>query len=126
LVTYFARYEEPESGFAAVVGRDSGLHRILLAVGRLGAGAGGPAHLHRGEEILRIVSGEVDVTVGQEPRRCRAGDVVILPVDVLHGFTTITETVMEVAAELNAAAANAPATCTPSSSRATLSPRLSG
>jgi mannose-6-phosphate isomerase-like protein (cupin superfamily) len=102
LVTYFARYEEPESGFAAVAGRDSALRRIVLAAGRLGAGEGGPTHLHHGEEILRIVSGEVDVTVGHETRRCRAGDVVIIPTDVLHLFTTITETAMEVVAELDA------------------------
>jgi hypothetical protein len=65
-VTYFARYEEPASGFATVAGRDDGLNRIVLAAGRLGAVEGGPIHLHHGEEILRILSGEVDVTVGHE------------------------------------------------------------
>jgi mannose-6-phosphate isomerase-like protein (cupin superfamily) len=101
-VTYFARYNEPESGFTTVAGRSNGLHRIVLAAGRLGAGEGGPTHLHHGEEILRILAGEVDVTVGDETRRCRAGDVVIIPTDVAHGFTTITETAMEVVAELDA------------------------
>jgi mannose-6-phosphate isomerase-like protein (cupin superfamily) len=101
-VTYFARYEEPASGFATVAGRDDGLNRIVLAAGRLGAVEGGPIHLHHGEEILRILSGEVDVTVGHETRRCGAGDVVIVPTDTPHGFTTITETAMEVVAELDA------------------------
>jgi uncharacterized cupin superfamily protein len=59
-------------------------------------------HLHHGEEILRILSGEVDVTVGSERRRCSAGDVVIIPTDTPHGFTTFTETTMEVVAELDA------------------------
>jgi mannose-6-phosphate isomerase-like protein (cupin superfamily) len=101
-VTYFARYKEPESGFATVAGRDDGLRRIVLAAGQLTAGEGGPIHLHHGEEVLRILSGEVDVTVGHETRRCGAGDVVIVPTDTPHGFTTITETTMEVVAELDA------------------------
>jgi hypothetical protein len=42
------------------------------------------------------------VMVGEETRRCSAGDVVIIPTDVLHGFRTITETTMEVVAELDA------------------------
>lgn len=82
-----------------VAGRSNGLHRIVLAAGRLDAGEGGPAHLHHGDEILRILSGEVDVTVGHETRRCGAGDVVIIPADVPHGFTTVTGTAMEVVAE---------------------------
>jgi hypothetical protein len=68
-VTYFARYHEPDSGFATVAGREDGLSRIVLA-GQLAAGEGGPVHLHHGEEILRILSGELDVTVAPERRRC--------------------------------------------------------
>ncbi len=40
--------------------------------------------------------------VGHQTRRCGAGDVVIVPTDTPHGFTTITETTMEVVAELDA------------------------
>jgi quercetin dioxygenase-like cupin family protein len=101
-MTYFEHYDEPESGFVTVAGRRNGLQRIVIAAGRLGAGEGGPAHLHHGEEILRILDGEVDVTVGEQTRRCGPGDVVIIPTDVLHGFTTLTETSMEVVAELDA------------------------
>jgi len=75
---------------------------MALAAGQLGPGEGGPLHLHHGDEILRILSGEVQVTVGSETRRCSAGDVVIIPTDTPHGFTTITETTMEVVAELDA------------------------
>jgi quercetin dioxygenase-like cupin family protein len=101
-MTYFRRYEAPASGFRSVAGRDEGLRRIVLAAGQLGAGEGGPLHLHHGEEILHILSGEVDVTVGSDTRRCSAGDIVIIPTDTTHGFTTITETTMEVVAELDA------------------------
>jgi mannose-6-phosphate isomerase-like protein (cupin superfamily) len=100
-VTYFARYRT-RIGFETIAGRNDGLRRIVLAAGQLGAGQGGPLHLHHGEEILHILSGEVEVTVGSENRRCLAGDVVIIPTDTPHRFTTITETTMEVVAELDA------------------------
>ena len=80
-VTYFAKYRTPAIGFDTIAGRDNGLRRIVLAAGQLGASEGGPLHLHHGEEILHILSGEVEVTVGSEIRRCLAGDVVIIPTD---------------------------------------------
>ena len=43
-MTYFARYQEPDSGFATVAGRYDGLSRIMLAAGQLGTGEGGPVH----------------------------------------------------------------------------------
>ena len=88
--------------FETIAGRNDGLRRIMLAAGQLGPSEGGPLHPHHGEEILHILSGEVEVTVGSETRRCAAGDVVIIPTDTLHRFTTITETTMEVVAELDA------------------------
>ena len=101
-MTYFAKYRTPAIGFDTIAGRNEGLHRIVLAAGQLGASEGGPLHLHHGEEILHILSGEVEVTVGSEIRRCLAGDVVIIPTDTPHRFTTITQTTMEVVAELDA------------------------
>jgi mannose-6-phosphate isomerase-like protein (cupin superfamily) len=101
-VTYFARYRTPAIGVDTIAGRDNGLRRIVLAAGQLGASEAGPLHLHHGEEILHILSGEVEVTVGSEIRRCLAGDVIIIPTDTPHRFTTITQTTMEVVAELDA------------------------
>ena len=40
-------------------------------------------HLHHGDEILRILSGEAVVQVGDEQRVCGPGDVVIIPADVV-------------------------------------------
>jgi mannose-6-phosphate isomerase-like protein (cupin superfamily) len=101
-MTYFARYRTPAIGFETIAGRNDGLRRIVLAAGQLGVSEGGPLHLHHGEEILHILSGEVEVTVGSEMRRCLGGDVVIIPTDTPHQFTTITETTMEVVVELDA------------------------
>jgi quercetin dioxygenase-like cupin family protein len=101
-VTSFQRAEGPPdglSGFRVVAGRDSGLRRLMFVVGNLPAGDHGPMHLHRGDELLRILDGELLVRLGDQRRMCRAGDVVVVPPDVLHGFRASTATTLEVVAE---------------------------
>jgi Cupin domain len=56
-------------------------------------------HLHTGEEIIRILSGELVVRVADQRRTCRQGDLAIIPPNTLHGFRVVTDTVMEVIAE---------------------------
>ena len=99
-MTYFSTFELPaDTGFRLVAGRAHGLQRLLLASGRLRAGDPGHMHLHAGDELLRILDGEVVVRVGDERRTCREGDVVVVPPNVLHGFRVVADTVMEVVAE---------------------------
>jgi mannose-6-phosphate isomerase-like protein (cupin superfamily) len=98
LMSFFSRYEEPGAGFRTVAGPEQGLTGFLVASGRLAAGEGGPPHLHHGDEVLRILSGELEVTVGDQVRLCGAGDIVAVPADTLHGFRTITEVRLEVVA----------------------------
>jgi mannose-6-phosphate isomerase-like protein (cupin superfamily) len=98
LMSFFSRYEEPGAGFRTVAGPEQGLTGFLVATGRLAAGEGGPLHLHHGDEVLRILSGDLEVTVGDEVRLCGAGDIVAVPADTLHGFQTITEVRLEVVA----------------------------
>jgi hypothetical protein len=100
-MTYFKSFEVPAAaGFQVVAGRPDGLQRLMVVSGRLPADGGrGPVHAHLGDEVLRIVSGEVVVRVGAERRRCRAGDVAVVPARVLHGFQVVKDTVMEVVAE---------------------------
>ena len=56
-------------------------------------------HAHLGDEVLRIISGEIIVRVGDERRLCAAGDVAVVPPNVLHGFQVVQDTLMEVVAE---------------------------
>jgi quercetin dioxygenase-like cupin family protein len=98
-MTYFTTFEAPDAGFRLVAGRPHGLQRLLVASGRLPAGQPGPMHLHAGDEVLRIVSGELIVRVGDQRRTCRVGDLVVIPPNTLHGFRVVSETVMEVVAE---------------------------
>jgi Cupin domain len=55
--------------------------------------------LHVGDEVIRILSGELTMPVGDERRTCRDGDVIIVPPNVLHGFRVVADTVVEVVAE---------------------------
>lgn len=71
----------------------------MFVVGRLAAGDDGPMHLHHGDEILRILEGELLIRVGEERKTCCGGDVVVVPPDVLHGFRARTDATLEVVAE---------------------------
>jgi hypothetical protein len=72
----------------------------MVVSGRLPAGnGGGPVPAHLGDEVLRIISGEIIVRVGDERRLCAAGDVAVVPPNVLHGFQVVQDTLMEVVAE---------------------------
>jgi hypothetical protein len=48
---------------------------------------------------LRVVSGRIRIRCGDQQRVCAAGDLVVVPPGVLHGFRVLEETVLEVVAE---------------------------
>lgn len=87
------------AGFRVLAGRDEGLGRILVAGGRLPTGDVGPVHVHEGDEVLRVVSGEMFVRCGDERRICGPGDLVVVAPLVPHGFRVVRTTVVEVVAE---------------------------
>jgi uncharacterized cupin superfamily protein len=71
-MTYFTTFELPHhAGFRLVAGHPHGLQRLLVASGRIPAGDPGRMHQHAGEEIIRVLSGELVVRVGDERRTCR-------------------------------------------------------
>jgi quercetin dioxygenase-like cupin family protein len=88
-----------QAGFRVVAGRSDGLSRLMFVVGHLPAGDHGPMHLHRGAEILRVVSGAILIRVGEQRKVCTDGDVAIVPPDTLHGFRADSDTTLEVIAE---------------------------
>ena len=49
-------------------------------------GHGAPLHLHSVEEVLRVLSGEARITVDDEEAIVLAGESVIIPAGVAHGF----------------------------------------
>lgn len=99
-MTLFERFEVPaQPGFRVLAGRDNGLARLLVASGRMAADDHGTVHLHAGDEVLRVVSGELLVRIGDERRHCGEGDIAIIPPNTWHGFRAITDTIIEVVAE---------------------------
>jgi quercetin dioxygenase-like cupin family protein len=99
-MTWFTRFQTPQApGFRVLAGRKDGVTRLLVASGRMAAGDHGAVHLHAGDEVLRIVNGELVVRVGDERRRCREGDIAIIPPNTWHGFHAVADTVIEVVAE---------------------------
>jgi quercetin dioxygenase-like cupin family protein len=88
-----------EAGFQVLAGRDDGLEKFMVVSGRLPAEDIGPVHVHEGDEVIRVVSGLVVVRCGDERRVCEAGDLVVVPPGVPHGFRAVRETIVEVVAE---------------------------
>lgn len=50
-------------------------------------GHGAPSHIHAVEEVLRVLGGRAVVWVGDEARDIEAGDSVLIPAGVKHGFS---------------------------------------
>jgi quercetin dioxygenase-like cupin family protein len=88
------------AGFTLLVGPTEGMTRLLLVRGLLPAGDRGWVHYHDGDEIIRVVRGEIEFLVGERRRRCRAGDLAVIPPRVGHGFMVGgADAVVEVIAE---------------------------
>jgi quercetin dioxygenase-like cupin family protein len=49
-------------------------------------GLGAPAHLHAVEEILTVLEGEAEIFVESEKHRATAGQSVVIPAGLKHGF----------------------------------------
>lgn len=49
-------------------------------------GLGAPAHLHAVEEILTVLEGEAEIFVESELQRATAGQSVVIPAGLRHGF----------------------------------------
>ena len=49
-------------------------------------GHGAPLHLHSVEEVLRVLSGEAQITVGDDEATVVSGESVIIPAGIAHGF----------------------------------------
>ncbi len=54
-------------------------------------GGVGALHSHPHEQIVYVLEGEADFTLGSETRRIRQGDSVYVAPDVIHGVVAITE-----------------------------------
>jgi len=59
-----------------------------------GRGAESPLHVHhREEERFIVLDGELRVLVGEEDRVAKAGETVVMPPEVPHAYSVVSETV---------------------------------
>ncbi len=69
------------------------IHTNGLTIGHIyiKAGSALPTHSHMHEQISNIIEGEFEMTVGDETRVCRPGDVAVIPGHVPHSGRAITD-----------------------------------
>ncbi len=58
--------------------------KIMLSFVDLEAGAVVPHHRHEHEQMGYVISGEFELTIGNESKLCRAGDSYLAPSNVPH------------------------------------------
>lgn len=91
-----------------------GVETLMLASSAVGAAQltvfeqwcapehGAPLHLHAVEEVLRVLAGRALVRVGDEEQELGAGETVLVPAGITHGFTNVTDETLHVLAILAA------------------------
>jgi quercetin dioxygenase-like cupin family protein len=69
------------------------IHGERMSVVHYRATAGSPfaAHSHPHEQISNLIEGEMELTIGDETRLCRAGDVAVIPPHVVHYGKALTD-----------------------------------
>lgn len=53
-----------------------------------------PVHTHPNEQVTKIVEGDVDVKSGEDIYHLHAGDIMVFPANVSHGFVALTNSVI--------------------------------
>ncbi|HUU64756.1 MAG TPA: cupin domain-containing protein [Dehalococcoidales bacterium] len=79
---------EPAPGFLvrAVSGQ-----RLMFSHVTLEPDSEAPLHKHTEEQMGVIVEGELDMTIGNETRPLKKGDMYLVPPNVIHGVVTHTK-----------------------------------
>lgn len=65
-------------------------------------GCGAPAHWHTVEEVLTVLAGRAEVWIGEERTTVTAGQSVVVPARLRHGFSNTGDTTLHVEAILAA------------------------
>jgi quercetin dioxygenase-like cupin family protein len=78
---------EPVTGFRARVVNTAGM---TVAHWEIDAGAVMPEHHHPNEQVVNVIDGEFELTVGGETRRMGPGSLAVIDPDVPHSGTAIT------------------------------------
>ena len=89
--------EPTEAG--PVVGREHGVEHVFVFRLPMPSDACVGLHVHEGDEIIRVLEGEVEFVLDGQRRRCGAGSIAVVPPGTEHGFVVHEDTVLEVIGE---------------------------
>lgn len=59
--------------------------KIMLVNVEFDKGGVGPMHQHYHSQVTYVISGQFDLTIGEETKRMKGGDAFYIPPNVLHG-----------------------------------------
>ena len=65
-------------------------------------GRGAPMHLHAVEEVLSVIDGRAEISLGEEKAVLTSGQSVVVPAGVKHGFRNLGDMTLHVRATLAA------------------------
>lgn len=64
---------------------------MTLAYWDIEAGAAMPEHSHRHEQVVNVIEGEVEYTLGGEVKIMKKNEVAVIPGNVLHSGKAVTD-----------------------------------
>ena len=68
--------------------------RIMLVNVEFEKGGIGPMHQHHHSQVTYVISGQFDLTIGEETRRMKGGDAFYIPPNVMHGAICVEKGVL--------------------------------
>jgi quercetin dioxygenase-like cupin family protein len=81
----------PRETFPGFEGRFFHGAGMTIAHWNIKAGAAAPVHSHVHEQMVDVISGELELTINGEPRVLKAGMGAVVPSNVPHGAKAITD-----------------------------------
>lgn len=83
--------EAPVDVLPGVKARFFSAEQLTIAYWYIDKGGKIPEHKHHHEQMVNLISGEFEMTIGDETKVMTAGDVATVPSDVLHSAVALTD-----------------------------------
>ena len=80
----------------------TGSHQLCIFEQYCEVGLGAPIHVHAVEEVLEVIAGTAEISVGDQTLRVSADQSVLVPAGVRHGFKNVGHGILHVRATLAA------------------------
>lgn len=77
-----------------------GSHQLCIFEQYCDHGLGAPMHVHAVEEVLEVINGMAEITVGNEKLIVSANESVLVPAGKRHGFKNVGDGILHVRATL--------------------------